>query len=146
MLIANALHVNIQDVYVGVSWDLIKAPEKTHDGSAYQCKVKPMYCGKRLGFSPYDFLQEDCYLHLHGYTETESIENIYSSTTSAGVMVGIGNVGKFLDSVKNANTYISYDAGLSWTEIRKGPYMHAFGQHGSLVVLVPYSEASNYIL
>ena len=33
------------------------------------------------------------------------------------------------------NTYLSRDGGLTWAEIKKGPYVYEFGDHGGLIVM-----------
>lgn len=53
-----------------------------------------------------------------------------------GLLVGIGNVGEFLTSKSEANTYITNDGGISWKEIRKGSYMWEYGDQGSVIVIV----------
>ena len=33
------------------------------------------------------------------------------------------------------NTYLSRDGGLTWAEVKKGPYVYEFGDHGGLIVM-----------
>ena len=42
----------------------------------------------------------------------------YSTTNSLGVIIGTGNVGKYLlNRPDSINTYMSRDGGLTWNEV-----------------------------
>jgi hypothetical protein len=51
-------------------------------------------------------------------------------------MVAVGNVGEYLTSKADGNTYLTRDGGISWKEVRKGPHMWEYGDQGSIIVLV----------
>ena len=51
-------------------------------------------------------------------------------------MVGVGNVGAFLNKYEDGNLYLSRDAGRSWKEIAKGPHLYEFGDRGGIIVIV----------
>ena len=63
-------------------------------------------------------------------------------------MIAVGNVGKELERLKTdrMNTYLSRDGGLAWAEVKKGPYVYEFGDHGGLVVMAKNMEATTTIL
>ena len=60
-------------------------------------------------------------------------------------MLGIGNVGEYLSNRTEADTFISRDAGITWSQARKGAYMWEFGDQGSIIVLVKAEEATNMV-
>ncbi|KAJ2481004.1 vacuolar protein sorting/targeting protein PEP1 [Coemansia sp. RSA 2131] len=76
-----------------------------------------------------------CALHLHGYTEVSDPENIYSAKGAIGLVMGVGNVGPHLSHIGQASTYLSTNGGVSWTQVRKGPMWHEFGDHGALLIV-----------
>ncbi|KAJ2447047.1 vacuolar protein sorting/targeting protein PEP1 [Coemansia sp. RSA 2440] len=76
-----------------------------------------------------------CALHLHGYTEVSDPENIYSAKGAIGLVMGVGNVGPHLTHIGQASTYLSTNGGVSWTQVRKGPMWHEFGDHGALLIV-----------
>jgi len=83
---------------------------------------------------------------LHSLT-SERYPYPYSISNAVGIIVGIGNVGRYLkyDSNKQ-NTYISRDGGLTWFEVIKGPHIVEFGDHGGLILLAPLYKTTDYIL
>lgn len=70
----------------------------------------------------------------------------YSIKNGVGIIVGIGNVGKFLKFDDKVNTYISRDGGLTWFEVIKGPHIVEFGDHGGLILLAPLYKTTDHIL
>ena len=78
----------------------------------------------------------NCALHIHGYTERRDHTKLYSSNGAVGIMFAWGNVGKQLGPLKDADTFMTTDAGNSWKRVRKGRWTWAFGDHGSVMVLV----------
>jgi hypothetical protein len=105
----------------GADWDALKVTGKDSEDKAYGCDI-----GKK----------EKCSLHLHGYTERDDQRETYSSPTAVGILIGVGNVGEQLDTVGDANTFISTDGGINWKEAKKGAYAWEFGDQGSLIVIV----------
>ena len=58
------------------------------------------------------------------------------ATVRAGVVLATGNVGEYLSGdAQIVNTFLSRDAGATWTEILKGPHIYEFGNHGGLIVV-----------
>ena len=124
----------------GRSWKSLTAPEKDSEGHPYPCQVRLHIDGKIC------FQDDDCHLHLHSYTENKDPVNIFSSKSAVGLLIGVGNIGRHLQPYSVGNTFVSRDAGFSWSEVRKGPYLHEFSDHGALLVLADASSATDHIL
>ena len=107
----------------GADWDYIRAP--THDVD-----------GKEYKDCPSDRQSSECSLHLHGYTERRSPDDTYSSPSAVGLVLGIGNVGEYLNPKHEGDTFVSRDGGITWHAAMKGQYMWEFGDQGSIIVLV----------
>ncbi|KAI1419445.1 hypothetical protein F5Y12DRAFT_247345 [Xylaria sp. FL1777] len=105
----------------GAQWSFLPPPHK-------DVEDKPYTCSSREG-------DAFCALHLHGYTERADRGAAYSSESAIGLMFGIGNVGPILGNAKDADTFMTQDAGLSWKEVKKGTWAWSFGDQGSIVVL-----------
>ena len=107
----------------GAEWALLKAPEKNAEGNAWACDVG----------SP-----DECSLHLHSYTERDDPRDTFSSPSAVGLMMGVGNVGRYLGWKKDDDvyTFITRDAGVTWEAVRKGNYMWEYGDQGSIIVIV----------
>jgi len=59
-------------------------------------------------------------------------------------MIATGNIGNYLnDKADQVNTYYTRDGGVTWKEIKKGPYVPEIGDHGSILVLAKTSEDVN---
>ncbi|KAK7951868.1 vacuolar protein-sorting protein BRO1 [Apiospora aurea] len=78
---------------------------------------------------------EKCALHIHGYTERLDHRKTYSSESAVGIMFGWGNVGPVLGDAKDADTFMTTDAGISWKVVKKGRWIWTFGDQGSIIVL-----------
>ena len=59
----------------GSTWQQLKAPDKDSQG-------KPIIC-------------KNCYLHLRGETESD-LNPLYSRKNAIGIILGVGNVGRYL--------------------------------------------------
>lgn len=105
----------------GAQWSYLPPPQKDVEGKAYSCSSRE---GDAI-----------CALHLHGYTERADRGKTYSSESAIGLMFGIGNVGPILGDAKEADTFMTQDAGLSWKEVKKGSWAWAYGDQGSIIVL-----------
>eukprot|EP01120_Amphizonella_sp_Union-15-10_P011949 TRINITY_DN520_c0_g1_i1.p1 TRINITY_DN520_c0_g1~~TRINITY_DN520_c0_g1_i1.p1 ORF type:complete len:567 (-),score=86.59 TRINITY_DN520_c0_g1_i1:32-1732(-) len=118
----------------GEQWQLLTPPEKSVDGVPYRCNMS-------LG----------CSLHLQGNrwigTRYESFTFIYSTDEAVGIILASGNVGTKLDKDYNdLNTYLSRDAGSTWTEIAKGQFIPEMGDHGGIIIFGDYQHPSIEIL
>jgi hypothetical protein len=108
----------------GGSWHRIAAPKE----ELHRCRVA-----------------SECYLNLHGST-TYSRGRFYSRANALGVLLGTGNVGETLrETLGELNTYLSNDAGQTWTLFSNGSYDYEISNHGGLIVLTPNLVSTNFI-
>ncbi|RIA92294.1 hypothetical protein C1645_765456 [Glomus cerebriforme] len=110
----------------GATWKFLNRPEHDSDGRKYKC--------------------DDCSLHLHGYTERRNPRDSFSSSSAIGLMMGVGNVGDYLTPYLEGDTFLTRDAGVTWTEVKKGAYMYEFGNQGSIIVLVDDEQPTDHVL
>ncbi|CAG9324153.1 unnamed protein product [Blepharisma stoltei] len=86
---------------------------------------------------------KDCSLHLHSIT-SQKFGPVYSSVNAVGIIIGVGNVGKYLSNKPDElNTYLSRDGGLTWTEIKKGSYIYETGGQDSIIVMPDSQQATD---
>ncbi|KAF2132752.1 vacuolar protein sorting/targeting protein 10 [Dothidotthia symphoricarpi CBS 119687] len=111
-------------------WEPLQAPKKDSDNKPYDCDVADT---------------NKCGLHIHGYTERSDPRETYSSPTAVGLMLGVGNVGPELGTFGEANTFMTNDAGLTWTEIKKGTYAWEFGDQGSVIAIVRRGKDTDHL-
>lgn len=90
-------------------------------------------------------LKDNQKLNLHGYSERLDRRNTPSSPTAVGVFLGRGNMGETLGDLRSAQTYMTRDAGMTWTEIAPRPMFWEFGDSGSIIVLVDSLEPTDTI-
>ena len=81
---------------------------------------------------------DDKHLHLHSMTEMKNVGRIFSSP-APGLVMGVGNTGKFLKAYEEGDLYVSDDAGLTWRKALNEAHMYEFGDQGSVLVAV-YDE------
>ncbi|KAJ7679781.1 vacuolar protein sorting/targeting protein 10 [Mycena rosella] len=70
----------------------------------------------------------------------------YKHWQIVGVLIAVGNVGESLASYDQSNTFLSRDAGLTWEEVRKDPYMWEFGDSGSILVMAREGTPTDRVL
>lgn len=117
---------------------ILKTKISHSDGALWDNVPPPAgACGSKRGKS--------CSLHLHGFTERLDARNVPSSPSAVGILIATGNVGDKLLSPQNAHTYMSKDAGISWTEISDKNLLWEFGDSGSIIVTLPQFEDTNSI-
>ena len=114
----------------GAEWAPLGKPKKNEDGKEYECESNN---------------NQGCSLQLHGYTERRDPRNTFSSPTAIGLMMGVGNVGGYLESKEEADTFITRDGGITWDLVKKGDYMWEFGDQGSIIVIVQENVATKQI-
>lgn len=102
----------------GASWRAVPAPAKDVDG-------RPFACGRG----------KECSLHLHSLLELRNVGRVFSST-APGLVMGVGSVGEALKPYDQCDTFLSTDAGVTWTMVARHPHKHVFGDQGGLVVMV----------
>lgn len=101
----------------GRDWQPLKAPADSH-------------C------DPED--SSECSLHLYSAAAPHNVGRIFSSTTP-GLLMGVGSVGSYLLPYTDCNLYISDDAGATWRMSRKDAHKYEWGDQGSILVAV-YDE------
>lgn len=72
-------------------------------------------------------------LHVHSVTDQRQNGKIFSSA-APGLVLGVGNTGKTLDTYANGDLYASDDAGETWWFALKGPHLYEFGGAGSVII------------
>lgn len=108
----------------GRSWSLINPPSVDTAGKIFECMDAK---------SPLEI----CSLHLHSVTTTKNVGKVFSVSSAPGTIIGVGNVGPYLLSYEDSDTFISRDSGVSWKELKKGPHKFENVNFGSILVLVP---------
>ncbi|KAL1582427.1 hypothetical protein WHR41_08925 [Cladosporium halotolerans] len=83
-------------------------------------------------------------LHLHSVTDQRNEGRIFSSP-APGIVMGVGNTGKHLKERSECDTWVSDDAGMTWTRALKGPHLFEFGDQGALLVAIESEEETNEI-
>ncbi|KAI4125099.1 MAG: hypothetical protein LQ338_004451 [Usnochroma carphineum] len=83
-------------------------------------------------------------LHLHSVTEINNIGRVFSSP-APGVVMGVGNTGKYLKDYEEGDLYVSDDAGLTWTLALEEAHKYEFGDQGSILVAI-YDEGPTDII
>ncbi|KAF6836853.1 vacuolar protein sorting protein [Colletotrichum plurivorum] len=106
----------------GSQWAFLPPPQKDAKGDNYKCSSSTG--------------DEKCALHLHHYTERDDKKKTFSAATAVGLMFANGNVGDSLSSIKEADTFMTSDAGITWKSVKKGAWTWQYGDQGSIVVLV----------
>lgn len=74
-------------------------------------------------------------IHLHSITEITNIGRAFSSP-APGLLMGNGNTGSHLKSLKDADLYVSDNAGVSWRKALDGPHKYDVGDQGTILVAV----------
>ena len=75
-------------------------------------------------------------LQVHSVTEMHNSGRVFSSP-APGIIMGIGNTGKFLKSWDQGSLFVSDDAGRTWVETDlKGPQKYEFLDQGSVLIAV----------
>ncbi|KAA1470082.1 Oligoxyloglucan reducing end-specific cellobiohydrolase [Dentipellis sp. KUC8613] len=110
------------------------------DGSSWQPVRAPAQ--NPAGCSPAD--AEACSLHLHSATLPHNFGRIFSSP-APGFVMGVGSVGAALLPYEESDTFLSTDAGLTWTMVRPGAHKYEFGDQGSVMVVVDDEEPTDTV-
>ena len=114
----------------GAQWAPLQAPSKDAEGRQYECDPKDTF---------------KCSLHLHSYTERRDPRATFSSPSAIGLMMGVGNVGEYLERKPEADTFITRDGGVEWHAVKKGNYMWEYGDQGSIIVIVEEDVATRSV-
>ncbi|KID77123.1 Vacuolar protein sorting/targeting protein 10 [Metarhizium brunneum] len=113
----------------GSQWGYLPPPAKDVEGKSYSCS-------SAKGDSK-------CALHLHHYTERDDKQRTFAADTAVGFIFGIGNVGASLGDIKDADTFLSTDGGITWANVKKGHWTWQYGDQGSVMVLVQRATRKN---
>ncbi|CDR41164.1 CYFA0S06e02960g1_1 [Cyberlindnera fabianii] len=88
-------------------------------------------------------------LHLHSLVQRainfDGAPGKYFSSPVPGILLGVGNTGDSLKSYEEGDTYISTDAGLTWSKTLNGPHLFEFGDQGSIIVAIEDNADTNVI-
>lgn len=57
--------------------------------------------------------------------------------SNQGILIAMGNVGKYLHRESEVNTYISKDSGFTWRKLIEGAFESVFVDNGNIIVLFP---------
>ncbi|KAL2444568.1 Vacuolar protein sorting/targeting protein 10 [Exophiala dermatitidis] len=114
----------------GAEWALLPPPKNDALGHDYKC-VKEA-----------NKATDKCSLHIHSYTERADKSATFSSPSAVGLMLAVGNVGEYLarKDDESTDTFITRDAGITWSSVKKGSYMWEYGDQGSIIVIVKESQ------
>ncbi|KAJ7186706.1 vacuolar protein sorting/targeting protein 10 [Mycena filopes] len=104
----------------GSTWAPIRAPSKDQSGQSVVCNPDDM---------------DACSLHIH-LTTTPHNFGLQSSSPAPGLVVAIGSIGNALLPYEESDTFLSSDGGANWRLLSVGAHKHAFGDAGSILVLV----------
>lgn len=115
----------------GGQWSYITPPVIDSNGKKFKCNGQPL---------------SKCSLNLHGFTERADYRDTFSSTSATGMLIGVGNVGEYLNEYEKSSTFISRDGGITWKEIKKGVYMWEYGDRGTILVLVNVDDATDSLI
>ncbi|KAG6834071.1 vacuolar protein sorting/targeting protein PEP1, partial [Arthromyces matolae] len=113
----------------GSNWQSLRAPSRDSDGRAFECDTSD---------------SERCSLHLHSITTPHNFGRIFSSP-APGFVMGVGHVGEALTTYAESDTFLSTDAGVTWTMARPGAHKYEFGDSGSILVIVNDEEPTDTI-
>ncbi|KAJ4271974.1 vacuolar protein sorting/targeting protein PEP1 [Fusarium torreyae] len=112
----------------GAEWGFLPPPSKDANGKSYSCSSSG---------------DSKCALHLHHYTEREDKGRTFSASTAIGMIFGVGNVGSSLGEMKDADTFMSADGGITWRNVQKGVWTWQYGDQGSIIVLAKRATHGN---
>jgi len=113
----------------GRSWQSVKAPSQDAEGKRVHCNPADM---------------DVCSLHLHSVTIPHNFGRIFSSP-APGVAMGVGSIGESLKSYDESDTFLSTDAGLTWSMIRLDAHKYEFGDSGSILVVINDEESTDSV-
>ncbi|KAF9497875.1 vacuolar protein sorting/targeting protein 10 [Pleurotus eryngii] len=116
----------------------------THnDGGTWKPLVPPQK--DSLG-RPYGCDTTKCALHIHGYTERADPRTTYSTPSTVGLLMAVGNVGEHLETYTESDTFLSRDAGFTWEEVHKDAHLWEFGDSGSVLIMANDEEPTEHVL
>eukprot|EP00808_Paulinella_micropora_P007941 g51398.t1 len=113
----------------GAEWRWLEPPKFDSRGKRYPCAA----------------LKSDCHLHLKGVSMSSGYA--YSADHAKGIIVATGSVGQYLSlDPLLMSTFLSTDAGLTWTEVAKGSHIYEIGDFGGLILLAKDQHPTDVLL
>lgn len=79
-------------------------------------------------------------IHVHSIGDMSNTGPVYSSP-APGLLMAIGNTGKFLKKYEEGDLYVSDDAGLNWRRGIKNAHKYEFGNRGAVLMAI-YDEGT----
>ncbi|KAF8264511.1 Oligoxyloglucan reducing end-specific cellobiohydrolase [Lactarius quietus] len=104
----------------GSSWSPLRPPSEDSEGHRISCE-------------PSD--SDTCSLHLHSVTIPHNFGRIFSSP-APGFVMGVGSIGAELRPYDQSDTFLSTDAGVTWSMVRPEAHKYEFGDQGGIIVAV----------
>jgi hypothetical protein len=102
----------------GRTWSALRAPARDVQGESIGCDTSDA---------------EKCSLHLHSVTVPHNLGRVFSSP-APGFVMGVGSVGPMLRPYTECDTFLSTDAGATWTMVSRDAHIYEFGDQGSIIV------------
>jgi hypothetical protein len=134
----------------------MKPPAKRLNGDDWSCN------GDLVGRSVTSLAdnQSKCSLHVHAVTTPHNYGRVFSST-APGYVMAVGSVGETLapygkrearhpltpsaDKLEDCDTFLSSDAGLTWTMVQEGAHKYEFGDQGSILVIADDEDVTDHV-
>ena len=114
----------------GASWNSLAAPARDMHNNTYECRGAANNT-------------ETCSLHLHFFSG--GYDFIDTPPTPPGFIMAVGSVSKTLLDYEQSDTYLSRDAGITWKQVQLGAHKHAFGDQGTIIVLVDDEKPTDHL-
>ncbi|KAI9102556.1 hypothetical protein DFS34DRAFT_398456 [Phlyctochytrium arcticum] len=114
----------------GAEWSLISPPREDSRKNKYSCSGG----------------LDKCSLNIHSYTSREDVRDQFSAEAAVGMMMAVGSIGDHLDRYIESDTFLTRDAGQSWTEVVKDAHRWEFGNNGGILILVNDEEPTSKFL
>lgn len=87
-------------------------------------------------------LEDGCSLHLASIDIMDG-QGKFTTGPTANILVGIGNTGEHTKAYEDMSTYVSRDGGVSWKLAHEEACLYAFGDHGNIILAIPYYEGKD---
>jgi len=113
----------------GSNWSPIAAPSRDSEGKSWACNIANT---------------DACSLHFHSVTTPHNFGRIFSSP-APGIVMGVGSVGEALLPYEECDTFLSTDAGVTWSMIAKDAHKYEFGDQGSILVVINDEDKTDTI-
>ncbi|KAJ7579921.1 vacuolar protein sorting/targeting protein 10 [Mycena floridula] len=113
----------------GSSWAPLRPPSTDIDGKRIPCDITDV---------------ENCSLHLHSVTNAHNFGRIFSSP-APGLVMGVGSIGATLRPYEDCDTFLSTDAGVTWSMVLLDAHKYEFGDGGSILVTVNDEDGIDFV-